>query len=108
MGLVKTSKIATRTLKASNAPAYPVSEERKIGNGKPKSAALHGTLFERVATATEELATGLAEAAAAAQQLRRAMEQISAGADEAAGASQEQLAALKRTFDGLKTARIET
>ena len=36
------------------------------------------------------------------------MEQIAAGAEEAAGASQEQLAATKRIFDGLRTARGET
>ncbi|WP_244532428.1 methyl-accepting chemotaxis protein [Methylocapsa palsarum] len=36
------------------------------------------------------------------------MEQIAGGAEEAAGASQEQLAAIKRIFDRLRTARAET
>jgi methyl-accepting chemotaxis protein len=62
---------------------------------------------ERVAAATEELASGLAQASAAAEELRRSMEQIAAGADEAAGASQEQLAAIKQVTSNLNTARGE-
>jgi methyl-accepting chemotaxis protein len=64
-------------------------------------------LFERVAAAAEELASGLSEAAAAAQQLRGSMGQIASGAEEAAGASQQQLVAAKRIFDGMRTARGE-
>ena len=56
---------------------------------------------------TEELASGLSEAAAAAEELRRAMEQIASGASEAAGASQEQLAAIKQVVANLGMARTQ-
>src|SRR6202020_1459998 len=72
---------------------------------KPARHAKQETLSERVAAATEELASGLAEASSAANELRSAMEQIAAGAEEAAGASQEQLAAIKRIIVNLGTAR---
>jgi methyl-accepting chemotaxis protein len=62
---------------------------------------------ERVAAATEELASGLSQASAAAEELQRSMEQIAAGADEAAGASQEQLTAIKQVTSNLTTARRE-
>ena len=64
-------------------------------------------MSERVAAATEELSSGLSEASAAAEELRRSMEQIAAGADEAAGASQEQLTAIKQVTVNLTTARGE-
>jgi methyl-accepting chemotaxis protein len=60
-----------------------------------------------VAAATQELASGVTQAAAATQQLGRAMEQIASGAEEAAGASQEQSAALKRIVANLAVARRE-
>jgi methyl-accepting chemotaxis protein len=110
MALVKSSKVAARTVKAtttSSPPkqkrlANPPSPNQKPGVGAPEA------LFERVAAATEEFASGLTQASAAAEQLRKSMEQIAAGAEEAAGASQEQLAAIKRIFDSLRTARGET
>src|ERR1700729_4216364 len=110
MALVKSSKIATPSLEASSIPsvskskppAKPSLPAEKVG------ASTTAVLFERVAAATEEFASGLTQASAAAEQLRKSMEQIAAGAEEAAGASQEQLAAIKRIFDGLRTARGET
>ena len=98
MALVKSSKIAARAPKAApiSSPSKPMplanppAPAPKVGTGTPQA------LFERVAAATEEFASGLTEASAAAEQLRKSMEQISAGAEEAAGASQEQLAAIKR------------
>ena len=110
MALVKSSKIAARALKAApmSSPSKPMpranppTPAQKVGTGTSQA------LFERVAAATEEFASGLTEASAAAEQLRKSMEQISAGAEEAAGASQEQLAAIKRISEGLRTARGET
>jgi methyl-accepting chemotaxis protein len=110
MALVKSSKIAAAAIKtaplSSQSKLIPSSNSpgpaQKIGAGTPEA------LFERVAAATEEFASGLTEASAAAEQLRQSMEQIASGAEEAAGASQEQLAAIKRIFDGLRTARGET
>ena len=82
--------------------AKPSPPPEKVG------ASTSAVVFERVAAATEEFASGLTEASAAAEQLLKSMEQIGAGAEEAAGASQEQLAAIKRIFDGLRAARGET
>jgi methyl-accepting chemotaxis protein len=52
------------------------------------------------------LATGVAEAASAAEQLRRALEQIASGAEEAAGAAHESLSAtthLSSRFSDVRT-----
>src|SRR5579864_3870150 len=110
MALVKSSKVASRALKATTTSSPP--QPKSLANspspkqrlGRPTAAAL----FERVAAATEEFASGLTQASAAAEQLRKSMEQIAAGAEEAAGASQEQLAAIKQVFEGLRAARSET
>src|ERR1700733_5309158 len=111
MTLVKTSKIVGSAAKARRSAETarsavvtppPAPRSRRPGKtlGKDK-------VSERVAAATEELASGLAEASAAAEQLRRSMEQIAAGADEAAGASQEQLTAIKQVTANLTNARGE-
>ncbi|HEX7813205.1 MAG TPA: methyl-accepting chemotaxis protein [Burkholderiales bacterium] len=60
-----------------------------------------------MAAATQELASGITEAASATKELGRSMEQIAAGAEEAAGASQEQSAAIKRMVASLGVARTE-
>ncbi len=52
------------------------------------------TVAERLAAATEQFATGVAEASKAAEELRRSMEQIAAAGEEAAGASQQSLTAI--------------
>ena len=110
MALVKSSKVAARAFKANppqslsepKPPANPLAPTQKAGIRGPEA------LFERVAAATEEFASGLTQASAAAEELRKSMEQIALGAEEAAGASQEQLEAIKRIFDGLRAARGET
>jgi methyl-accepting chemotaxis protein len=60
---------------------------------------------ERIAAASEELASGISEAASAAEELRKAMEQIASGAEEAASASQETLAVATGTAGTLVKAR---
>jgi len=92
MALVKTTKLATPRAIAPK-PTAPATRQAQAS--------------ERIAAATEELASGLTEAAAAAEELRRAMEQIATGAEEAAGASQAQLTALNRITASLETARAE-
>ena len=111
MALVKTSKIPGVAHKAKppikvplpptglNKPS-PQSHKRANGSQPDK-------VSERVAAATEELASGLTEASAAAEELRRSMEQIAAGAEEASGASHEQLEAVKSVTANLKIARNE-
>ena len=108
MALVKTSKLAADIAKASaNAPTEtPPAIAKAAAHGRRTSTdSREEKVSERLAAATEELASGLAEASAAADELQRAMEQIASGADEAAGASQEQLAAIKNVLANLTIAR---
>ena len=51
---------------------------------------------ERIAVATNELASGITEAASASEELRRSLEQIATGAEEAASAAQEAVAVATR------------
>ena len=108
MALVKTSKI---NVAPTSRPASPEPATARPGpktRGVPAGAApREERAAERVAAATEELASGLAEAAAAAEELQTSMHQIAAGAEEAAGASQEQLAAIKSMASNLARARLE-
>jgi len=108
MALVKTSKLAADIAKASaKAPTEtPPAIAKAAAHGRRTSTdSREEKVSERLAAATEELASGLAEASAAADELQRAMEQIASGADEAAGASQEQLAAIKNVLANLTIAR---
>jgi len=109
MALVKTSKIAESAAKSPRlGVATPAAQPLPTTKGrKPRKGLSKDKVSERVAAATEELASGLAQASAAAEELRRSMEQIAAGADEAAGASQEQLAAIKQVTSNLTAARGE-
>lgn len=71
----------------------------------PSSSGRSATAIERIDQATQELASGIAQAAAAAAQLQRSADQISSGAEEAAGAAQESLgliAALSTSFKGAR------
>src|SRR6201996_8118792 len=106
MALVKTTKIASGKAK-SPAPVAKLipSALPKASSTRKRSAAGKVTITERVAAATEQLASGITQSSAAAEELRRSMEQIASGAEEAAGASQEQLAAIKRVIANLGTAR---
>jgi methyl-accepting chemotaxis protein len=133
MPLVKTSKIsrkagngasATEVATASRVPAATKAvavvkgataggAQKPSGRGKTSRVFAVGKgvqqdrVAERIAAATEELASGLTQASAAAEELRRSMEQIAAGADEAAGASQEQLGAIRNVTTNLTVARNE-
>jgi len=109
MALVKKSKIspggtksaAAVPLRRSTAPAGRL-RIRPSSHETPDE-----TLSERIGAATEQLASGLAQAAAATKQLGRSMEQIASGADEAAGASQEHSSAIKGIVASLAKARGE-
>ena len=103
MALIKKSKLnAGGASPSPQAPAArPAARPAQPSNGAAKraSARPQDRISERLAAATEELASGLTEASAAAEELRRSMEQIASGAEEAAGASQEQSAAIKQIVD---------
>jgi methyl-accepting chemotaxis protein len=72
---------------------------------RDRSRARHQKIAERIASATEELASGVSQAATASNQLRKAMEQIASGAEEAAGAAQESLTAIAHIAAALIQAR---
>jgi methyl-accepting chemotaxis protein len=113
MALVKTSKIAA-SAKSKAQPAAAAVEAAAEPKPAPRvrarstgPASRQDKAAERVAAATEELASGLSQASAAAEELRQSMQQIAGGAEEAAGASQEQLAAIKSMAANLTAARRE-
>ena len=112
MALVKTTKISPGSGKAA-APAAPAAAKAPapaksaVRSRPPAPGTRQDQAAERVAAATQELASGLYEASAASEELRAAMEQIAAGAEEAAGASQEQLSAIKSMVGNLTVARRE-
>jgi methyl-accepting chemotaxis protein len=107
MALVKTSKIPRSRAVQPMADA-PTVHAKLAGPQKARHRNGHDTLSSRIAAATEELASGLMEASAAANELRGSMEQIAAGAEEAASASQVQSTAIMRILDALRIARTET
>lgn len=75
--------------------AYDLAEQRRLAKEKAEKRAQSRTLAkrqqaaERIASATEELASGVAESNAAADQLSSAMDQIESGAVQASAAAQE-------------------
>lgn len=105
MALIKKSKIASDEAKplASAVAGIPAKSNGRGRVPMPRQ----NSLTERVAAATQELASGIAQSASATKELGRAMEQIAGGAEEAAGASQEQSAAIKRIVASLAVARTE-
>jgi methyl-accepting chemotaxis protein len=110
MALIKKSKLnpGTAQVVIDPRPARPPARNAQSnGAAKRVSARSQDKLSERLAAATEELASGLTEASAAAEELRRSMAQIASGASEAAGASQEQLSAIKQVVASLGVARTQ-
>ena len=61
---------------------------------RARTAAKQQQLAERLATATQQLSSGVEEAGSAVKQLATAVDQISSAAQEAAGATEESLAAI--------------
>jgi methyl-accepting chemotaxis protein len=86
-----------------SAPGLQVAPPQ--ARARERSRARHQKIAERIASATEELASGVSEAASASEQLRKAMEQIAAGAEEAAGAAQESQIAISRITTAFVQAR---
>jgi methyl-accepting chemotaxis protein len=109
--LMKTSNLATRgmVLKRSGAGLTPAAASANGRQRKPSTssgaAGRQQKIEERIAAATEELGSGIAQSASAAEELRRAMEQIASGAEEAASASQQTLAVATTTAATLAQAR---
>jgi methyl-accepting chemotaxis protein len=89
MALVKTFALSGKS--AALAPTPPAAPQPKDGSSQrrtqARSRARQEKAAERIGAATEELAAGVAQAAASAEELRRALEQIASAADEAAHAA---------------------
>lgn len=83
--------------------ALAVQSPKRVLSRKQSSSSAQVT--ERIAAATEELASGITQLGTAAEELRRAMDQIGSGAEEAAGASQESLAAIESIVASITQAR---
>ena len=107
MALVKKSKISAVVAKPVVAMVARAGAPAKSAARRIATAPQNQTISERVAAATEELASGLTQASAATKELGRSMEQIASGAEEAAGASQAQSSAIKRIVANLTAARAE-
>jgi methyl-accepting chemotaxis protein len=108
MPLVKTSQLAGRTGQRSPVEK-PVPDEPQPNlvrrRSQERSRARQQLAAERIGAATEELASGVAQASAAADELSRAIEQIASAAEQAAGASQESLAAIAELSASFTQAR---
>jgi methyl-accepting chemotaxis protein len=93
--LMKTSELGARTRapRGQAAPAAPAATPvrtlRRKAGAVENSADRQQKIEERVAAASEELASGITQASSAGEELRKAMELIASGAEEAASASQE-------------------
>jgi len=91
MALVKKSTLGARAKErseqptASELPTAPARSRTVRASRRPANA------VEGIDQAVQELASGIAEASAAASELQRSMDQIASGAEEAAGAAQESL-----------------
>jgi len=109
--LMKTTNLATRGMASGRSGAAPASSAASANGRQRKpspSASLAGRqqkIEERIAAATEELASGITQSTSAAEELRRAMEQIASGAEEAASAAQQTVAVAATTAATLAQAR---
>ena len=103
--LMKRAGLATRGAAKQKAPAAGTDPVRQKSTSRPALNGRNQKVEERIAAASEELASGISQSASAAEELRRAMEQISSGAEEAASASHETLAVASSTATNLTQAR---
>ena len=109
--LMKTTNLVTRGTVSGRSGVAPAPAAARANGRQRKpstpasSAGRQQKIEERIAAATEELASGITQSASAAEELRRAMEQIASGAEEAASASQQTLAVATTTAATLAQAR---
>lgn len=111
MALVKRTQISAQAAPKAAAPkdepapkargAAPVDAQRR----QARTFARQQAAAEQIASATTELATGVAEATSASEELKRAMEEIAAGAEEASSAAGVSLRAVREIAAILVTSR---
>ncbi|SDG69682.1 methyl-accepting chemotaxis protein [Desulfosporosinus hippei] len=73
-----------------------LAKRRAMDKVRARTMAKQQQLAERIATATEQLASGIDEASSAAAELGSAMAQVATGADEAASAAEQSRAAINQ------------
>ncbi|MES2147958.1 MAG: methyl-accepting chemotaxis protein [Pseudomonadota bacterium] len=108
MALVKKSALGTRAKVAPSeegAPPAIATHPAKRSPARRPSAERTVTVVERIDQATEELASGLAEASSASTELQHSMTRIASGAEEAAGAAQESLGSVGALGKAFESAR---
>ena len=105
--LMKTSDLAARGAPVGPASAFAPAARKRTATARKAvtQSGREAQIEERIAAATEELASGISEAASAAEELRRAIDQIASSAEEAASASHETLAMATNTTTVLGSAR---
>jgi methyl-accepting chemotaxis protein len=87
------------------APAAPAaSAARQEPKRRQRTFARQQKAAERVASATTQVSSGIAEAASASEQLRKAMTQIASGAAEAASAAEQSQRAVTRITANIRQA----
>jgi methyl-accepting chemotaxis protein len=91
--LVSTNTDTRPTLRVDTGHEVTRNRDAEVQRRKARTLAKQQQASERIAAATNELASSIAEASAAAEELKRTMDQIAAGAQEASSASEESLAA---------------
>ncbi len=108
MALVKKSALGTRAkagLSEEGAALEIAASPAKRTAARRPSAERKVTVVERIDQATEELASGLAEASSASMELQQSMTRIASGAEEAAGAAQESLGSVGALGKAFESAR---
>lgn len=121
MALIKSTEIRDGGIKHSSNGATPPPSYREAASAPPQDARRRNAAAsqqkrvrtfgrqqkaaERVATATTQLASGIAQAGSAVEELRRAMEQIGAGAEEASSAAEESMRAVTSVASNLGRAK---
>lgn len=99
-GLARQSKEKTNYTVSSETGDLSEKREqaKKIAMDKAKSKTLakQQQLAERVATATNQLSSGIEQGSSASEELNRSMDQIATAAEEASGAAEESRAAINQ------------
>ncbi|WP_260924623.1 methyl-accepting chemotaxis protein [Novosphingobium sp. 9] len=105
MALVKKSTLSSRANGPTSDLAKGTPSAKVSATRRPAAKRRSASPTERIDQATQELASGLGEASAAAAELQRTMDQISSGAEEAAGAAQESLGLIAALGTNFRDAR---
>lgn len=96
-----TTTVAPKVQTGDNLPARR-DDAKRLAQEKARARTLakQQQIAERIAAASEELASSIEESSSAAEELNRSMEQIAAGAEQASGAAEQSRAAIVQIEKG--------